>query len=63
MQAAGVTPKQYMENWLLQINYPEVAVSLNNTGATTELTFKQDRYTVTDIDETDLFVPILSPFK
>jgi aminopeptidase N len=63
MQAANVTAKAYMDTWLLQINYPEVAVILDNNGTNTELTFKQERYTVTVIDEEYLFVPIESPFK
>ena len=63
MLATGVTVQQYMENWLLQINYPEVAVILNNTGTNTELRLIQERYTVTEIDETYLFEPNLSPFK
>jgi hypothetical protein len=63
MQAANVTAKAYMDTWLLQINYPEVAVILDNNGTNTKLTFKQERYTVTVIDEEYLFVPIESPFK
>ena len=63
MQAANVTAKAYMDTWLLQINYPEVAIILNNNGTNTQLTFKQERYTVTVIDEEYLFVPIESPFK
>ena len=63
MQAAGVSAQDYMDTWLLQINYPEVAVVLNNTGNTTLLTFEQNRYTVTEIDEEYLFYPLQSPFK
>ena len=63
MQAANVTAKAYMDTWLLQINYPEVAVILDNNGTNTKLTFEQERYTVTVIDEEYLFVPIVSPFK
>ena len=60
---AVVTTKQYMDTWLLQINYPEVAVVLNNTGAGSQVEFIQERYSVTEVDETWLFEPILSPFK
>lgn len=29
MQSAGITPQQYMENWLLEPNYPEVFAVLD----------------------------------
>ena len=63
MQATGVTAQEYMENWLLQINYPEISITVNNSGANTLLSFKQERYSVTEIDEEYLFQPIISPFK
>ena len=63
MVTAGVTTKQYMDTWLLQINYPEVAVILNNTATQSQVEFVQERYSVTEIDETWLFDPIKSPFK
>ena len=63
MQAANVSAKAYMDTWLLQINYPEISINLNNTGASSVLTFTQSRYTVTTIDEEYLFEPQISPFK
>ena len=63
MQLANVSAQAYMDTWLLQTNYPEVAVILDNSGKNTILTFEQQRYTVTVIDEDYLFFPILSPFK
>ena len=32
------------ENWLLQINYPEISVRLDNSGAVTRVNFRQIRY-------------------
>jgi len=63
MQDAGVTPKQYMENWLLQINYPFVDVILDNDKepSASVVNFIQDRFSLSVYNE-DLFIPIVSPF-
>lgn len=63
MQAANVSAQAYMDTWLLQINYPEISINLNNNGTNSVVTFTQSRYTVTVIDEEYLFEPLLSPFK
>ena len=61
MQATGVTAQQYMENWLLQINYPQVDIVLNNAHSETLVEFKQNRFLLTVMDE-QFFPPIISPF-
>jgi hypothetical protein len=63
MQDAGVTAKQYMESWLLQINYPVVDVILNNDKdpSLSVVDFFQDRFSLSVYNE-DLFIPIESPF-
>ena len=40
----GVTPQEYMENWLLEINYPEVAVLMEDESGKTRIRFKQARF-------------------
>jgi hypothetical protein len=63
MQDAGVTAKQYMENWLLQINYPVVNVILDNDKdpIVSVVDFIQERFSLSVYNE-DLFIPIESPF-
>jgi len=41
---SSVTPQQYMENWLLQKNYPEVAVILESSQSKTRVRFRQQRF-------------------
>ena len=64
MTAAGVTAQQYMENWLNQINYPEVDAILDNNADPTVSTIKffQDRFSLSEYNE-DFFPPIVSPYK
>lgn len=40
----GVTPQEYMENWLLEINYPEVAVIMEEDSGRTRIKFRQARF-------------------
>ncbi len=63
MQATGVTAQQYMENWLLQINYPQVDIILRNNQDPTRsiVDFTQTRFSLSIYDE-DLFEPVVSPF-
>ena len=62
MVSAGVSAQQYMENWLFQINYPQIDISLNNSQAQTVVNFIQERFSLSNYDE-DFFPPIVSPFK
>lgn len=61
----NVTAQEYIENWLLQINYPELAVLLVNDSqsSNSKVIFEQERYTLSVYDEEDIFEPIISPFK
>ena len=44
MSDQGVTPQDYMENWLLQINYPKISIQLSlNNASSTSVYFKQTR--------------------
>lgn len=58
---SGVTPQEYMENWLLQINYPEVAVLMELENSVTRIKFRQSRFLLSPegIDGADQ----VSPFK
>ena len=57
----GVTPQEYMENWLLQINYPEVAVILGtNAQNNTRVYFLQKRFLLSQEYFPDIDTP--SPF-
>ena len=49
----GVTTKDYLERYLLQKNYPEVAVLIKRSdgGAQATVNFIQDRFLLTEIDE------------
>lgn len=58
----GTTVEKFMNNWLLQINYPNVEVDLDNSGETTVVKFNQSRFTLNTLDENDEN-PIQSPFK
>ena len=62
MVSAGVSAQQYMENWLFQINYPQIDISLDNSQAQTAVNFIQERFSLSDYNE-DFFIPIISPFK
>ena len=58
----GVSAKDYLERYLLQKNYPEVAVLLQRSAGDGKASVKfiQDRFLLTEIDE-DFENP--SPFK
>jgi len=58
----GVTAKEYLERWVLQKNYPEVAVIMNVVNGKTRVTFIQDRFLSTEIEEENPF-EIESPWK
>jgi hypothetical protein len=65
MSEHGATVKGYMENWLKQINYPEVDVVLDNKANQrgSVIIFTQDRFLLTQLDENKLAGPISSPYK
>lgn len=60
MSQNNVTAQQYMENWLLQINYPQVSIELLANSQTT-VSFKQSRF-VLDNADVDPNYGIVSPF-
>jgi aminopeptidase N len=39
-----VTVKDFMDNWLLQMNYPKVNVAIDNTSGKTKVNFMQERF-------------------
>jgi hypothetical protein len=57
---SSVTPQQYMENWLLQKNYPEVAVILESSSSKTRVRFRQQRFLLSPEEIPD--IPDESPF-
>ena len=61
MTDAGVTAKQYMDNWLLQINYPEVSVQLDSVNSRTRVIFKQNRFLLSE--EGIEGIDITSPYE
>lgn len=62
MSTEGVTAEDYIKTWLLQINYPEVDISLDNQGSETIVKFVQDRFLLSVYDES--FIDSTpSPFK
>ena len=55
---SGVSAKQYMENWLLQINFPNIKIELQDLdSARNRVTFAQERFLLTKPSGG------LSPFK
>ena len=63
-EMGSTTIKQYMENWLLQMNYPLVTVQLDNTGTGSIVEFYQDRFYYVERDllfDSDPVKP--NPFK
>ena len=48
MTQNNVTAQQYMENWLLQINYPKVSIELTSANSKTTVSFKQSRFSLND---------------
>jgi hypothetical protein len=58
----SVTAEQFMNNWLLQINYPEVYVGLTQLPLKTQVKFSQQRFTLTMINE-DNENTIVSPYE
>ena len=54
MSDQGVTPQDYMENWLLQINYPKISIQLSlNNASSTSVYFKQTRFTLDNKNPTN----------
>jgi hypothetical protein len=61
MSDQGVTPQDYMENWLLQINYPKISIQLSlNNASSTSVYFKQKRFTLDNKNPTN--TTGISPF-
>jgi len=58
----GVSAKDYLERWVLQKNYPEVAVLMSVVNGRTRVSFIQDRFLLTEIQEENPF-EIESPWK
>lgn len=58
----GVSSKDYLERWVLQKNYPEVAVLLDQVNGASRVRFVQDRFLLTEINEIDE-LDDTSPFK
>ena len=57
----GVTPQDYMENWLLQINYPQVSIKLSsNPQGNTRVSFSQSRFLLSQEIKPEIDPP--SPF-
>ena len=56
---SSFSTKDYLNRWLLQKNYPEVAVILEGAGNRTRISFRQKRYVVTDLYDEGY----QSPFK
>ena len=55
-----LSPQQYMENWLLQINYPEVSIQMSINNSHSTVSFKQSRFVLNDVDvwpESGIFSP------
>ena len=61
MSNLNVTPQQYMENWLLQINYPQISIDLTLNNSQTYVSFKQSRFVLND-EYVDPNYGIVSPF-
>lgn len=62
MSQQGVTPQDYMENWLLQINYPQISVQLKASSGKTSVSFKQSRFTLNE-NRPAASLGISSPFE
>jgi hypothetical protein len=60
---AGITAQQFMENWLLQVNCPEVTVVLdkNEQSGNSLVKFLQNRFLLKL--EIDPSIDPISPFK
>lgn len=56
---SSISPQEYMENWLLQINYPEVSVILDNKSDKSRVKFRQARFLLSqegfDLDQVSPF--------
>ena len=52
-EMSDISTKEYMENWLLQKNYPVVYIDLDNKKNSDKsvLTLTQDRYLLSQLDE------------
>lgn len=65
-EMAGVTVKEYMDTWLLQINYPEVEIDLDNNqdSSVSVVNFIQERFSLSIFNENELIdIPLVSPFN
>ena len=62
MQNENVTPQDYMENWLLQINFPQIKVDVSTAFGKTTVSFKQSRFNFNQ-KYPDSNIGIISPFK
>lgn len=63
-EMGSTTIKQYMENWLLQMNYPQISVQLDNTGTGSIVEFYQDRFYYVERDPLFDMDPVKpNPFK
>lgn len=59
----GVTAQEYIETWLLQINYPEVDVIIKNSDPSfTTVEFVQGRFLLSLYNES-FIQSIPSPYK
>ena len=50
VNGAGITTKSFMDTWILQKNYPEVAVLLGTSAGKSRVVFRQARYLVSEFD-------------
>lgn len=51
---SSVSVKDLIEPWLIQKNYPEVSVLLENSNGQNRVRFIQDRFLLSEIDEDEL---------
>ena len=58
-----VTIEEFMNTWLYQINYPIVDVVLKQNQNDSTISFIQNRFTLSILDEEELFEIIESPYE
>ena len=58
-----VTIEEFMNTWLYQINYPIVYVVLKQNQNDSTISFIQNRFTLSILDEEELFEIIESPYE
>ena len=62
MTSKNTTVESYMNTWLKQMNYPEVAVSFTRNNSKTIVNFRQARFLLTEFDDEE--TPFYeSPYK